>query len=85
VAHCEARPRLDKARVPFRDRDGKSRADRGALAGGQLDPLARRQIEAGVARVRTHGHDGVFAKATERELDHRRFVDAGAIFASATR
>ena len=62
--------RLDEAGVALRDGDREAGADRRPLPRSQLDALARGEVEAGVARVRLAGQDGVVAQAADRELDH---------------
>src|SRR5205823_10390384 len=83
VAHREARPRLDKARVTLGDGNSEPGRDRGPLPRAELDALAGREIEPRVVLVRALGDDRVLAEPHDRQLDHE--VARSAFFASATR
>jgi hypothetical protein len=61
--------RLDEARVALGDRDREAGADERALARRELDPVARGQVEAGVARVRARRDDRVVSQPPDRQLD----------------
>src|SRR5581483_10081334 len=82
VLRREPRARLDEAGIAVGDRDGEPGADERPLAGPELDPLARREVEPGIAAVRTRRHDRVVTQATDRQLDHAMSDVASA---SATR
>jgi hypothetical protein len=60
--------------VAVRDRNGEPSADGCTLPRSELDALARRQVEAGVARVRARGHDRVVTQALDGELDHAPLI-----------
>ena len=66
----EAGARLDEAGVAFGDRDGESRPHERARAGRELDPLGRREVEAGVAGVRARRQRRGLVQPRERELAH---------------
>jgi hypothetical protein len=60
---------LHEPGIALRNRNGKPRADDGALAGLELDALARRQVEARVAVIGTRREDRVVPESLDRERD----------------
>ena len=69
VLRRQAGARLDEACVALRDRHREARRDQRPLAGTELDALAGREIEAGVARVGAPGQHGVVPQPLDRQLD----------------
>ena len=51
----KARPRLHESGVAVWNRDGDAGSNGRALSGRELDPLARDEIDARIARVRALG------------------------------
>jgi hypothetical protein len=70
VLDGEPGARGDEARVARRDRDRDPGADERPLARRQLVVLAGDEVEAGVARVRSPGQDGVVPQPRDGDLDH---------------
>ena len=73
VPRCKSRARLHEARMALGDRDGEPGADGRPLARPELDALARRQVEAGIARVGALGDRRVLAQPRDRELESTAF------------
>ena len=73
MARREPRAGLDETGVPGRNRDRQAGADHGALPRSELDALARRQIEPGVALVRPRGQRRAGVEALHRQPGHAPF------------
>ena len=65
----KAGPRLNEPRVAGRNRDRDPGPDERALAGRELDVLARREVEAGIPRVGPVRQQRVGSKPSDSKLD----------------
>jgi hypothetical protein len=67
VLRRQARPRLNEARVPLRDRDREPRGDERPLARREDDAFAGGEVEAGVALVRACRQDSLVPEPLDRQ------------------
>ena len=70
VLRREAGARHDEPGVALGDRDGDAGSDERALARAELVPLARDEVEPGVAGIGARRQDGVVAEPRDGQVDH---------------
>ena len=70
MLECEPGSRNHEPGVSLGDGDGNAGGHDTSLARAELDPFARDEVEAGIARVRASRNGRIVAQERDRQLDH---------------